>query len=246
MGLEISIVIPAFNEERRLPATLEALLRDLPAVCPANWEVVVSDDGSTDDTVEVVKDLADTDAVRIVSTSHNTGKGAALLRGVRASSHEIVVLLDADLPVPVQTIAVMLGHAQQADLVLGSRRLPGASFDPPQPILRRLGGHLFRGAVAVLGYSGPSDPQCGVKLLRRDRMSEVLASMECKGFAFDVELIERSRRRGISMVEVPVTWSHVEGSSLHPLRDALATLRELARLRARLRGSQALRAGSLP
>ena len=111
MGTDVSIVIPAFNEEHRLPATLAVLLCELPSVCPTAWEVVVSDDGSTDHTVDVVKELGGGKPVHLVSSSINLGKGAALLKGVVESLYDNVLMLDADLPVPVQTIAMMLGHA---------------------------------------------------------------------------------------------------------------------------------------
>ena len=174
-------------------------------------------------------------AVNVVSSPANRGKGAAAMTGIREARYALVLLLDADLPVPIETIPAMVDRATEAPLVLGSRRLPGASFDPPQPLSRRLGGTAFRGIVHALGYRIPSDPQCGVKLLRTDVLANVLGEMTSDGFAFDVELIERTRRHGLDIVELPVAWSHVEGSSLHPVRDAVVTLRELVRLRSRLR-----------
>lgn len=237
MGLDLSIVIPAFNEVRRLPSTLHVLQTELPRIDLERWEIVVSDDGSTDGTPELIEQQPDTDRVRVVSAQMNRGKGAALLRGIRASRFDTVLLVDADLPVTTRTIQGMVQRAQEVDLVIGSRRISGASVDPPQPVARRAGGFVFRKAVNGLGFDVASDPQCGVKVLRTGRMAAVLDSMCCNGFGFDVELIERSRRVGLRAVEVPVTWSHVEGSSLRPIRDALITLRELKALRSRLRAA---------
>jgi dolichyl-phosphate beta-glucosyltransferase len=233
----ITIVIPAFNEERRLPATLDRLMAEIPEVWSGRWEVVVSDDGSADRTVELARAREEDGPVRVLSCAVNRGKGAALLVGALEAVHPVVLFLDADLPVPVPLLVWMAERTAHADLVVGSRRLPGASFDPPQPLVRQLGGHAFRAAVAALGYDITSDPQCGVKALRRDRLAPILAEMTSSGFGFDVELIERTRRAGMEVSELPVAWRHVEGSSLRPTRDALSTLRELMRLRGALDGA---------
>jgi glycosyltransferase involved in cell wall biosynthesis len=234
MDSDVSIVIPAFNESRRLPRTLERLSAELPGHLQGSWEIVVSDDGSTDDTAMAVLDHARAAPVRLVRSEVNRGKGAALLAGANESRYPWVLFLDADLPVPVRTIPAMLELGRTADLVLGSRCLVGASFDPPQPLGRRLGGSCFRAAVAALGYRGSSDPQCGVKLMRYQALEPVLRAVGSTRFSFDVELIELAGRRGVAMCEFPVTWSHVPGSSLRPLRDAAVTLLELIQLRTRL------------
>jgi dolichyl-phosphate beta-glucosyltransferase len=231
---DISIVIPAFNEEHRLPATLDRLVAELPEVCSGEWEIVVCDDGSVDRTVQVVLERSSHPHLRVLSAGTNRGKGAALREGALAAVHPLVLFLDADLPVPPTTITSMIELAAECDLVIGSRRLPGASFNPPQPMVRRIGGRLFRSAVSALGYDVTSDPQCGVKLLRRDTVAPLLQQVTCGGFAFDVELIVRARRAGVQIAELPVVWSHVPGSSMRPLRDAAVTLVELVRLRGRL------------
>lgn len=233
-------MIPAFNEQHRLPATLKQLVAEMPRVGTGRWEIVVSDDGSRDRTVDSVRRLDDP-RVRVIGNPSNRGKGAALRAGAFAASYPLVVFLDADLPVPVSTIAAMVALSPEAELVVGSRRLPGASFHPPQPLARRLGGRGFRLVVSALGYRVTSDPQCGVKLLRRDAMAPVLREMTCDGFGFDVELIERVRRVNLRVAELPVAWSHVEGSSLRPVRDAARTLIELAKLRAGLERSAPVR-----
>lgn len=226
-------MIPAYNEAARLPTTLHRLLDGLDCFGGRHVEVIVSDDGSTDDTVQVVERLAD-ERVRLVAGPTNQGKGSALLRGTAAAATPLVVFLDADLPVSPATVASMaeqLDRHPSVDLLVGSRRLPGSSFDPPQPLVRRMGGHLFRSSVHVLGYRSMTDPQCGVKVLRRERLAEVLGQLSSRGFAFDIELIVRARRAGLVVEEVPVAWSHVPGSSLRPVRDGLRTLSDLVRLR---------------
>jgi dolichyl-phosphate beta-glucosyltransferase len=229
----LTVVVPAFDEEHRLPATLDRLVSGLGSICEGPWEVVVSDDGSHDATAEVALQRAG-HGVRLVSSADHRGKGAALLAGIEAARHARVVLVDADLPVPVSVLVKMATMTDEAPLVVGSRRLPGANVDPPQPVLRAVGGRMFRSSVGLLGYRTGSDPQCGAKALRVDQLADSLRRVSCTGFAFDVELIELARRSGHPVVEVPVPWSHVEGSSLRPLRDATRTLVDLTLLRRRL------------
>lgn len=230
----VSVVIPAFDEEHRLPRTVNRLLEVLPHVCPAGWEIIVSDDGSQDRTVPVVRELASPPVLRVLTSERNVGKGAALLAGVRAAIYPVVLLLDADLPVPISDIREMIRLAEDNALVLGSRRMEGATVDPPQPLVRRIGGRLLLVAISGLGFRIPSDPQCGVKVVRSDLIGPALDGIRSSRFAFDVELIERCRRIGARIVEVPVHWRHVEGSSLRPCRDAITTMAELRRVRAEL------------
>ena len=230
----LTVVVPAFNESRRLGPALDRLVADLDRLCTSPWQVVVVDDGSTDGTSEVVDRRPPDDRVVLVTSVENRGKGAALCSGAEIASGDVVAFLDADLPVPVATVLDMAAATREADLVLGSRRLPGATYDPPPPLGRRVGGWGFLTAVAAMGYQPSSDPQCGVKVFRRAALQPVLSTVENDRFAFDVELIARSRRAGLVVAEVPVPWRYVDGSSVRPVRDAVVTLRDLFRLRPRL------------
>lgn len=227
-------MIPAYNEAHRLPATLDRLIDELPAVLDIGWQLLVSDDGSLDGTSAVVAERSRDPRVRAITHQVNRGKGAALVAGAVQATTSLVMFLDADLPVSVPTIRAMVDQIGSADLLCGSRHLPGASFDPPQPPLRRVGGRVFRAAVTALRYDVTTDPQCGVKLMRRDRIVPLLTDMSCTGFGFDIELIVRARRAGCTVSEMPVQWRHVEGSSLRPVRDGLSTLAELVALRAKV------------
>jgi len=228
----VSIVIPAFNEAHRLPTTLDRLLLDLPTVFD-DWEVVVIDDGSTDGTGELVESYETSAAVRVVTMPANEGKGAALRTGVAHAGRPLVLFLDADLPVAVAALGELVEGTARADLVVGSRRIAGSSSDPPQPFVRRLGGAVFIRLVRSMGYDITSDPQCGVKAMRRESVGPIVADTSTGGFAFDAELIDRCRRSGLTVTERPVAWRHVEGSTLRPFRDVAATLRELWRIRRR-------------
>lgn len=234
----VSIVVPAFDEEHRLPPTIARLTAELDAVVGPAWQLVVSDDGSSDRTAEVALDAARVDPRIVVVTSPvNHGKGAAFVDGFAAAAAPVVVLLDADLPVEPAALAPLLAALDGADVVVGSRRLPGSSFTAPQPWGRRFGGGVFLQLVRAMGLHTSTDPQCGVKVLRRASMAPVVAATSAQGFAFDIELLVRAKRAGLVAVDVPVRWHHAEGSSIRPVRDGASTVVDLYRLRRRLRAA---------
>jgi glycosyltransferase involved in cell wall biosynthesis len=231
----LSVVIPTFDEEHRLPDTLDRL-SGLGEVFAGAWEVIVSDDGSTDRTADLARDRAAADpCFRVLDHDVNRGKGAALAAGFLAARHELVLFVDADLPISLDEIPRLVAAADGVDVVAGSRRLPGAHVEPAQPLGRRLGGRCFLLAVRAMGLAVSSDPQCGVKVLRRESADHLVRSHLNDRFAFDVELLVRADRSGLVIRDEPLSWRHVEGSTLRPLPDALSTLRDLARLRSCLR-----------
>lgn len=229
-----SVVIPAHNEAHRIADTLDALLGGIGAeVCA---ELVVVDDSSTDDTTDIVgrlvADRSTAIPVRIVRVEKGRGKGAAIRAGVSGAQSPVVVLVDADLPVSPGELVALSELVSSADLALGSRRLSGSSFEVPQPVARRVGGLLFRTCARSLGFRGGSDPQCGAKALRVESVGPILASCVSDDFALDAELIERCRRSGRSVVEMPVRWCHRPGSTVRPIRDFMRTVRSLRAARA--------------
>lgn len=236
----ISLVVPAFDEELRLPPTLERLAGELDDVFGPDWQLVVSDDGSSDRTAEVALDAARSEPrIVVVTNPVNQGKGAALVDGFAAATAPVVVFLDADLPVEPAELAPLVAAVADADVVVGSRRLPGSSFPSPQPWARRFGGGVFLQLVGLMGLRTSSDPQCGTKVLRRATTAPVVAATTSQGFAFDIELLVRARNAGLRTVDVPVRWHHAEGSSIRPVRDGASTVGDLWRLRRRLRAPSA-------
>ncbi|MFM7068746.1 MAG: glycosyltransferase [Actinomycetes bacterium] len=238
MQASVAVVMPAFNESNRLPRSLERLTTELDDVIGPEWQLVVADDGSTDNTVDLALAWSRTDGrILVVTSPNNQGKGAAVVAGCAAASAEFIVVLDADLPIEPAELGRLLRAATTADVVVGSRRLPQSSFTAPQPLARRLGGGVFLRVVALLGLRTTSDPQCGAKVLRSTTTQVLVDSTESQGFAFDIELLMRAQRSGLRIVDVPVRWHHASGSSIRPVRDGLATVRELTRVRRRLHRS---------
>ncbi|WP_234386378.1 dolichyl-phosphate beta-glucosyltransferase [Streptomyces sp. ERV7] len=232
--LDLSVVVPAYNEERRLGPTLDAI-RDHLHDAPLSWELIVVDDGSQDGTADVARDAADADPrIHLVAADRNRGKGHALRLGVAASRGARVLLTDADLATPVaelDRLAKELDGAEAA-AAIGSRAHPEADIAVHQSRVRewlgRMGNRLIR-AVAVPGIH---DTQCGFKLFDGDKARAAFADARLDGWGIDVEILQYFRRHGWAVAEVPVRWSHQEGSKVGPA-DYGRVLLELVRLKAR-------------
>lgn len=236
----ISVVVPCFNEERRIVPTVERIVEFLERRRTA-WELVVVDDGSLDRTSDVVRDrFAGCSFVRVVRYDVNHGKGFAVREGVLASRGDVVLFSDADLSTPIEELDGLERKASEGfDLVVASRVVPGARITMPQPARRRFSGLVFRTLVQGLGLSRVQDTQCGFKLLRRGTVAPVLRAIETGGFAFDVELIARCERAGLRVAEVPVEWrDDAAGSKVRLFPDAIRMATDLVRMRLRLGARQ--------
>ncbi|WHM37983.1 dolichyl-phosphate beta-glucosyltransferase [Streptomyces sp. BPTC-684] len=231
---DLSVVVPAYNEERRLGPTLDAI-RDHLHDSALSWELIVVDDGSEDGTAHVARRAAAGDhRIRLLAADRNRGKGHALRLGVGASRGARVLLTDADLATPVaelDRLAKELDGAEAA-AAIGSRAHPEADIAVHQGRVRewlgRMGNRLIR-AVAVPGIH---DTQCGFKLFDGDKARAAFADARLDGWGIDVEILQYFRRHGWPVAEVPVRWSHQEGSKVGPA-DYGRVLLELVRLRAR-------------
>jgi dolichyl-phosphate beta-glucosyltransferase len=227
---ELSIVIPAYNEEARLGPTLRRVV-DYLAARHLPGEVLVVDDGSSDRTADVASGFA-AEGVRLLRHDRNRGKGAAVRTGVEASGGRRVLISDADLSTPVEELEKLELHLATADLVLGSRALQrGARLAQRQPLYRELMGKTFNLIIRLLGVRGIYDTQCGFKLLRGDVARELFAGMTLEGFAYDVELVLAARRAGYRVAEVGVVWSNSPASTVDPVRSSFEMLRDVVKLR---------------
>ncbi|MDX3246664.1 glycosyltransferase family 2 protein [Streptomyces sp. ME18-1-4] len=233
-AVELSVVIPAYNEERRLGATLDAVTRHLDATGShwGSWEILVADDGSTDATRELVTVRRDP-RVRLVlgSGSGNRGKGHALRLGVAASRGRHILVTDADLATPIEE----LGRLEKAladgrTAAIGSRAVPGATLGDRQHRIRELLGTAGNLLIRRTTLRGIRDTQCGFKLFDGDKARVAFAASRLNGWAIDVEVLRYFQRAGWPVAETPVHWSHQPGSKVRPV-DYLRFPRDLVRLR---------------
>ena len=243
---ELSIVIPAYNESADIEATMGAAVACLREL-GVDGEVLVVDDGSSDDTAALVARFAEAHPmVRLVRNERNRGKGYSVRRGVLEAKGEWILFADADESTPFSEAGKLLAALRSgaADVAIGSRALPDSDVARPQPWPRRLMGWVFRNLVRLLVMRGLRDTQCGFKAFRRGAAREVFPRQTLDGFAFDVEVLFIARRLGYRVAEVPVRWLDSHDSRVHPLRDPARMFADLLRIRFRaLRGVYGERRG---
>lgn len=241
----LSVVVPAYNEGRRIAHTLEAIQsyvrsKGFPA------EICVVDDGSSDDTADVAGRVP---GVRAVRNGRNRGKGYSVRRGVLEARGELVLFTDADLSSPIEEADKLLEmmHSAHADAVVGSRALRRELIGVRQSLFREWGGRFFN--LLVRSFTGLeiSDTQCGFKLFRRATTRRAFELLRIERFGFDPEVLFLIRRLGGMVLEVPVRWNHNADTKVHYLRDSTHMTLDLMALRWRaLTGRYEKAAGRLP
>lgn len=223
---ELTILIPAYNEARRIAATLEKVLdyaeRDLDL-----FEVLVVDDGSEDGTSDLVRERFG-DRVRVVRREIRGGKGAAIRTGVEAAARPWILFSDADFSIPIQEFENLWKEAERAPIVIGSKHAPGGHVEYPP--LRRFLGSIGQRLIALFVVSGFHDTQCGFKLYRTDTARELFRYQRIDGFGFDFEVLFLARRFGYPVREVPIRCEHKIGGTVR-LSTYLSVLLEILRLR---------------
>jgi dolichyl-phosphate beta-glucosyltransferase len=222
----LTVVVPALNEERRLPTTLAGLTDALGRLALAS-EIVVVDNGSSDGTAEVVR------AHRGVRLLHcpTRGKGAAVRMGVLATEGAYVGFCDADLATGTEAIIPALAYlGAGVNVVIGSRAHPKSEVWARHSVVRRAGAWAFRRSVQRV-VPGIADTQCGFKFFDRATATALFSPLRTTGFVFDVELLARAQRAGAVIAEVPVTWTDKPGSSFNPARDGIISFTTLYQLR---------------
>ncbi len=233
----VSIVIPAYNEEKRIPGFLDDVRKYLDGK-KEKIEVLVVDDGSKDGTASVVENISSLDPrVRLVRQIPNQGKGAAVKRGVLEAKGDFVVFADADGATPIVELDKFLPVAEKGDDVLvGSRKAGAGSVERQRDFIRSLMGFTFYKIVNFFAVPAIKDTQCGFKLFRRDVAKKLFGSCAEKGWAFDVELLYLAQMRGFKITEIPVNWHEVEGSKVNPLKDSIKMFIAIFRIRRRHSG----------
>lgn len=250
----LSLVIPAYNEEARLPALLETLRASAAAaVGEAGMElaeILIVDDGSADRTRQLLLEAAagDSRLRPVLDYEDNRGKGAAFAAGVARARGDYVLLADVDLSTPLGELPKLTAAVRDgADIAIGSRAVEGAVVERG-PVHRKVLGAAFNGAVRMLTGLRLRDTQNGFKLFPTEATKRLLAGQACPGFAFDVELLMLADRAGLRIAEVPILYMHDARSSVRVASASTQMLRDVAGLayRLRLRGPRAQAAAGLP
>ncbi len=229
---DISVVIPAYNEAARIPQTLRTTVEYLKSR-GETFEVLVVDDGSGDDTVEVVEELSrQMPGVRCLKNPCNLGKGAAVRNGVFTARGRLVAFLDADSSTRMSDLDRLIEAVRRgASVAVGSRAHRYSVIPVRQPWRRQVAGKVFNFLCRLgLGIT-VSDSQCGFKLFTRDAARAVFSQSRIEGFCFDVELLFLARKRGLRVAEVPVTWSDDRASRVRLVKDSLGMFLGLLRIR---------------
>jgi len=229
---EYSIVIPAFNEHARIGQTLE---RVLDCVHSHGWnaEVLVVNDGSSDDTAAIIEGFAAKDPiVRLINNPNNRGKGYSVRNGMLQASGNIVMFTDADLSSPMEEAELLFSAIREgADIAIGSRWLEVKRQTLRQPLYRRFFGRCFNAVTRMVMALPFADTQCGFKAFTREAAQTVFRLQRIERWGFDPEILFIEIKRGYSIREVPVTWGHDERSRISYLRDGIKMLEELAFVR---------------
>ena len=227
-----SVVIPAYNEENRLPAYLHEIITYFDRR-GESYEVIVVDDGSQDGTGNVVERLqVSTPSVRLIKLTENRGKGCAVRTGMLAARGTLRLFTDADGSIPIAEIeklesAIMAG----ADIAIGSRTIRDPARTVQTRTVRNMSSAIFNLVVRSLIVARVTDTQCGFKLFRAPAAHALFSMQQCAGYSFDVELLFLAQRNKYRIIEVPVHWTDQAGSKVRVVRDGLRMLRDIWKIR---------------
>lgn len=226
----LSIIIPAHNEENRLPRTLEQVFQFLERQS-FPYEVIIVENGSIDRTRQIAENFARQHANFVVFQNDWRGKGRAIQRGVKEAHGEYLFFCDADLSMPVEEIGKFLPpQLDHFDIAIASREAPGAvRYD--EPYYRHLTGRVFNALIRLLVLPGLQDTQCGFKCIRAEIARDILPYQTLTGWAFDVELLYIARCRGYQIVEIPIQWYFNADSKISVFRDSLRMFLDLLLIR---------------
>jgi len=225
----ISVVIPAYNEERRISKTLK-IISDFFAGTQYSYEILVVDDGSTDKTAQKVKDLH-LKKVRVLSYKINRGKGYAVNYGVSRAGGEFILFADADNSTPFEQIESLLANAAGKDVIIGSRYLPGSNIKIKQPLSRRFGARFGNLLIRSILLPKIKDTQCGFKIFRKKAAREIFSRQTIWRWGFDIEILYIAKKLRYKIKEVPIEWLNDEGSKVQSPLVFLSTLGELFRIK---------------
>jgi len=225
-----SVIIPAHNEEKRLPKTLEQVIRFLDEQ-PFTYEIIVVENGSTDRTLEIARQFSQQyENMRVVQSER--GKGAAVKRGMLEVQGEYRFMCDADLSMPVEEIVKFIPpNLNKSDIAIASREAKGA-VRYNEPAYRHLGGRGINLLIQLLILPGLNDTQCGFKCFHADVANDIFNAQTLEGWSFDIELLYIARKRGYRITEIPIRWYHHPDTKVSALRDAIRMIQDIFRIHA--------------
>jgi glycosyltransferase involved in cell wall biosynthesis len=246
---DLSIVIPAYNEELRLPVTLERLAEYLPTL-GLQTEVLIVDDGSRDRTAAVAASFAGKiSGLKVLANGTNRGKGYSVRHGMLEATGELVLFTDADLSAPIEESDKLIGALKNGyDVAIGSRAMNRSLISTHESVFREFAGIIFNKIVRVVLWLPFVDTQCGFKAFRRERCGIIFELQRIEGFGFDPELLYLARHYGLRAIEIPVRWGHSPDTKVSMLRDSFKMFIDIFVIRwnafsgkyARSRGTSAL------
>jgi glycosyltransferase involved in cell wall biosynthesis len=229
--LEISIIIPAYNEELRLPKSLERIRAYLDAKRISS-EVIVVDDGSSDGTVQFMESqIAAWPGLRLVKNPGNRGKGYSVRHGTLEAQGKVILFTDADLSAPIEEADKLLAALATHDVAIGSRAMDRSLIVVHQPWTREIAGMVFNTIVRVVLGLNIEDTQCGFKAFRREKSQIIFQQQRIERFGFDPELLFLAKRNGLTIAEVPVRWANAEGTTVSMWDGIRAMFFEVAKIR---------------
>lgn len=230
-ALELSVLVPAYNEEARLPRSLERIRDYLRRAHPAS-EVIVVDDGSTDGTAEVVRaQEKQMPELRLLSNGANRGKGYSVRAGMLAATGEISLFTDADLSAPIEEAEKLFDALRSADIAIGSRALDRRLIQVHQSAAREYAGIFFNRMMRLATGLALEDTQCGFKAFRTARTRIIFQQQKIEDFGFDPEILFLAKRHGLRIAEIPVIWAHDPRTKVHMIHDSARMFGDLWQIR---------------
>lgn len=235
--MNISVVIPAYNEEKRIGPTLQKIIKYLKSHFN-KYEIIVLNDCSTDLTNKIVskymnkkQNKNNQNNVRIIQSEKNEGKGNSIKKGILAAKYPLVLFSDADLATPIEELDKLIKFIDKYDVVIASRNMKDSDVRTKQPFYRVLLGKTFPKLVSLIVLRGFKDTQCGFKLFKTSKAKKIVSLQTLNRFAFDVEILFIAKKLGYKIKEVPVVWIDKKDSKVHPVKDSLKMFADLLRIK---------------